>query len=71
MRAVTATDDSGIVEYYFWCTNISGFSSGWIADTTYTVQIGRAGQGLRFRVKARDAFGNETDWSTEEVATSQ
>jgi hypothetical protein len=71
MRAVTATDASGIVEYYFWCTSESGFSSGWIANPTYAVQVGRAGQGHTFRVKARDAFGNETAWSTEERAVPQ
>ena len=68
MTAVEATDDSEIVEYYFWCTSESGFSSGWIANTTYTVQVGRGGQGHTFRVKARDAFYNETEWSIEEVA---
>jgi hypothetical protein len=68
MRAVTATDASGIVEYYFWCTTESGFSSGWIATPIYAVQVGRSGQGHMFRVMARDAFGNETAWSTEERA---
>jgi hypothetical protein len=68
MRAVTAEDDSGIVEYYFYCTTESGFSSGWVEDPSYSVQIGRSGQGHIFRVKARDAFGNETAWSTEERA---
>ena len=40
-----------------------GFSSGWIDDPTWSVWIGRANQGLRFRVKARDIYGNETEWS--------
>jgi hypothetical protein len=68
MRAVTATDASGVVEYFFECINNSGFSSGWIATPTHSVQIGRGNQGLIFRVKARDAFHNETAWSTEERA---
>jgi len=68
MTAVVATDNSGIVEYYFWCTSEPGLSSGWIAVPTYSVQVGRSGQGHTFRVKARDAFYNETEWSTEERA---
>jgi len=68
MRAVAAQDASGFVEYFFECTTESGFSSGWIPDPTYTVLVGRSGQGHRFRVKARDMYGNETAWSTEERA---
>ena len=71
MRAVVANDASGVVEYYFWCTSESGFSSGWIADPTWAVLVGHSGQGHTFRVKARDAFGNETAWSTEEIALPQ
>jgi hypothetical protein len=68
MRAVVAQDASGIVEYFFECTTEPGFSSGWILDPTYMVLVGRSGQGHRFRVKARDLYGNETAWSTEERA---
>ncbi|OHB73958.1 MAG: hypothetical protein A2Z25_05575 [Planctomycetes bacterium RBG_16_55_9] len=60
MTAVEATDPSGNVEYYFECTTESGFSSGWQSSRTYEVKLGRQGQGQRFRVKARDSFGNET-----------
>jgi hypothetical protein len=68
MRAVVAVDaGGGPVEYFFQCTTESGFSSGWIATEAYRVLVGRTGQGHRFRVKARDQWGNETAWSTIEV----
>lgn len=65
MTAVEATDPSGSVEYYFECTTESGFSSGWQSSRTYEVKLGRRGQRHRFRVKARDSFGNETAPSSE------
>ena len=68
MTAAEATDASGPVEYFFECTTESGFSSGWHSSRNYEVLVGRAGQGNRFRVKARDQFGNETAWS-EELST--
>jgi hypothetical protein len=64
MTAVEATDPGGNVQYYFECTTESGFSSGWQSSRTYEVKVGRSGQRQRFRVKARDAFGNETAPST-------
>ena len=68
MRAVVAVDaGGGPVEYFFQCTTENGFSSGWIATEEYRVLVGRSGQGHRFRVKARDEWGNETAWSTIEV----
>ena len=68
MRAVIAVDaGGGPVEYFFECTTESGFNSGWIASESYTVLVGRKDQRLLFRVKARDQWGNETAWSTEEV----
>ncbi|MHC4520042.1 MAG: right-handed parallel beta-helix repeat-containing protein, partial [Planctomycetota bacterium] len=63
MLAVTATDDSGFVEYEFECDQVPGLGSGWQAEPLYTVLVGRQGQGLRFRVRARDGSGNKTDWS--------
>lgn len=67
MMAVTAVDDSGgAVEYYFECESPygaeapAGLSSGWQTSPIYTVRVGRRGQGLRFRVYARDASGNPT-----------
>jgi parallel beta-helix repeat protein len=60
MTAAEATDSSGNVEYYFECTTQSGFSSGWQSSRTYSKKIGRSLQNQMFRVKARDAYGNET-----------
>lgn len=69
MTAVVAVDaGGGPVQYFFECTTDHGFNSGWIAAPTYRVTVGRSGQGLRFRVKARDQFGNETAWAPEDVA---
>ena len=65
MTAAEATDASGVVEYLFQCTTEPGLSSSWQTDRTYTVKVGRANQRYRFRVKARDLFGNETGWSFE------
>jgi parallel beta-helix repeat protein len=69
MTAVVAVDaGGGIVEYFFDCTTENGFDSGWIQTPTYSVLIGRSGQLHRFRVRARDQFGNMTAWSEEDVA---
>lgn len=69
MTAVVAVDaGGGPVQYYFECTTNHGLSSGWIATPTYQVLLGRKGQGHRFRVRARDQFGNMTAWSPEDVA---
>jgi parallel beta-helix repeat protein len=64
MTASQASDSSGEVQYYFECTTESGFSSDWQSSRTYSVKIGRSGQGQRFRVKARDIYGNQTAPST-------
>jgi hypothetical protein len=64
MTAAQASDENGPVEYYFECTTQSGFNSGWQTSRTYTVLVGRTGQGHRFRVRARDAGGNVTGWSS-------
>lgn len=73
MTASTATDaDTPPVQYYFEETtgNPGGSSSGWISTTTY-VDSGLNGSTLyTYRVKARDALGNETGWSTPESATT-
>jgi hypothetical protein len=65
MTAVEATDASGDVQYLFECTSRSSFSSSWQSSPYYEVQIGRGGQYLQFRVKARDIFENETLYSPE------
>jgi hypothetical protein len=69
MKAKTATDPSGGVQYYFECTDYpklppDGFSSGWQGSPSYTVLVSiYSGKNYRFRVKARDLHGNETAWS--------
>jgi parallel beta-helix repeat protein len=68
MRAAEATDQSRWVEYFFECITDPAFSSSWQSSPTYSVLIGRSGQGLRFRVKARDLYANETEWSEELAA---
>lgn len=68
MTAVQASDPAGGVQYFFQCTTESGFNSGWQDSPTYQVRVGRSGQLHRFRVKARDSFGNETAYSEEIVA---
>jgi len=62
MTAAEATDPSGPVEYFFECSQY-GFSSGWQTERNYTVVVGRTGQDIEFRVRARDPYGNMTDWS--------
>lgn len=63
MTAEIATDPSGGVQYYFECTNESGFSSGWQGSPSYTVLVGGSGQNNYFRVRARDVLDNRTGWS--------
>jgi hypothetical protein len=73
MAAVPATDDSGgPVQYYFECVQEpgvwpDGFSSGWIDTPQWRPPgpVGRKNQGLRFHVRARDQYGNKTEWSGE------
>jgi len=71
MTVAECSDESGTVKYYFECTTEDGFNSdGWLSFTpgspcTYTVPIGQKTQGHRFRVRARDFYGNQTGWSTE------
>jgi len=65
MTAAEATDASDWVEYFFECTTDSTRSSGWQRSRTYSVPVGRSGQGQYFRVKARDLYANETAWSEE------
>ena len=73
MAAVLATDaGGGLVEYFFECLDRpaeapEGFSSGWIPNNTWTVLVGRQNQGLRFRVRTRDQYGNKSEWSTVEM----
>jgi hypothetical protein len=63
MTAAIATDPSGGIQYYFECTDESGFNSSWQGSPTYTVTVGPSGHNFSFRVKARDFYLNETGWS--------
>ncbi|MBN2592179.1 MAG: right-handed parallel beta-helix repeat-containing protein [Sedimentisphaerales bacterium] len=65
MTAAEATDASGPVQYFFECTTEPGFSSGWQISKDHMVPVGQGRQAHCFRVKARDQFGNETEWSEE------
>jgi hypothetical protein len=67
MTATTATDDTGPVEYYFRNTSNS-VVSGWTTSTSWTNTGLVTGQTYGYQVKARDAVGNETSWSTEATA---
>ncbi len=72
MGCVEAEDENEPVQYYFYCDDEpkiapQGFSSGWIDDPEWSVKVGRR-QPYRFRVKARDAAGNETEWSSIVIA---
>jgi len=77
MQAATAVDDSGgPVQYQFYCEEYSGiypdgFSSDWLNTSIWQVQVGRQNQYLRFRVRARDQYGNATRWSDWERAIAR
>jgi hypothetical protein len=65
MTAVQATDESGSVEYYFSC--VSGgngcVDSGWQSDQTWSPAGLDANTVYSYKVRARDAFGNENSAS--------
>jgi len=65
MIAAEATDAGGLVEYFFECTTNAGLSSGWQRARNYEVRVDSAGQGHSFRVRVRDQYDNETEWSEE------
>jgi predicted outer membrane repeat protein len=67
MTAAEATDASGPVEYLFEHMD-PHYSSGWQSSRTYSVQVGTFRNRNSYRVKARDMFGNETEWSEELMA---
>jgi hypothetical protein len=74
MTAAEATDASGgLVEYYFECSD-DRYSSGgpgdpggtqWRTERTYKVKVGQSGRNFRFKVIARDIYGNQTAPSAE------
>jgi hypothetical protein len=61
MTAVLASDESGVVEYYFTCVagDPNCQDSNWQSDRTFTVAGLSADTYYEFRVRARDAAGNE------------
>ncbi|AQQ72131.1 Fibronectin type III domain protein [Limihaloglobus sulfuriphilus] len=65
MAAKYAQDSSSLVEYYFDCIEDDAFDYGWIDANVYTAYDLILESKYTFRVKARDAFGNETEWSDE------
>jgi hypothetical protein len=72
MTGTTASDDSGVVDYFFECTvgAQSCGTSGWQSSASYGA-TGLAAHTLHsFRVKARDASANETGWSVFADATT-
>jgi len=69
MTAAEATDPGGNVQYYFECTTEPAFNSGWQSSRTYEVKIGGLHVYAKFRVKARDVYGNQTAPSSELPAT--
>ena len=66
LTAGTAFDPGGI-EYYFKCTDGSLASSGWRTSATWTFVPPVRALNAPYRVKYRDGFGNESDWSAVKV----
>ena len=76
MTATTATDPGGGIKYYFDCVEApqGGYwegceDSGWQSGTTFSDWYLIAGNSYHYRIKARDAHGNETGWSAEAAIT--
>ncbi|MHC4638376.1 MAG: DUF7901 domain-containing protein [Planctomycetota bacterium] len=72
MTAKTATDPSGPIGYFFAETsgNPGGDNSGWQSSTGY-VDVGLdPNTTYQYKVRAKDALGNMTAWSTTEAETT-
>ena len=70
MTATNATDFSNPVEYYF--VNVSNSAnSGWSTSRVWTNDSLTAGNTYGYRVKARDAFSNETAYSAVALAVAE
>jgi hypothetical protein len=63
MAAVTATDESGPVQYYFDCISGNSTDSGWIDFPTYTTGPFLTLNYSGYRVCARDTMGNVNSFS--------
>lgn len=70
MVATTASDPDGGIEYFFdsieaaegtWWNGAE--DSGWLTSSTFSDWYLQEGFTYHYRVKARDALGNETGWS--------
>jgi PKD repeat protein len=70
MSAVSASDDSGVVQYRFACTSGGAgcTTSAWQTGTGYTASGLAPNTGYSFAVQARDLAGNETAWSESRAA---
>lgn len=70
MTALTANDDSGLVEYQFTCVaGANGCSSSaWQTSTSYTATGLNSGSAYSYQVVARDLYSNQTSAST--IATA-
>ena len=73
MKATTATDPSGGVQYYFEETtgHSGGSNSGWQSSSSYTDSGLSPGTTYKYRVRTRDALGNTGSWSTTKSATTE
>jgi chitodextrinase len=71
MVATTATDESLPIVYYFECVSDPNHDSGWQTSTTYTATGLTPETSYTFKVKARDAAGNATNWSSEVSVSTQ
>lgn len=72
MTALTASDDSGLVEYQFTCVaGASGCSSSaWQTSTSYTATGLSSGNAYSYQVVARDLYNNLTSASAIATATT-
>ena len=72
LTATTVTDDSGVVEYQFICTNGAAgcVASDWKSSVDFVFTGLEANTQYTYQVKARDGSGNETPFSTSASATT-
>lgn len=72
MTAISASDDSGLVEYQFTCVaGASGCgSSAWQTSTSYTASGLSSGNPYSYQVVARDLYNNLTTASAIATATT-
>jgi hypothetical protein len=74
MKASTATDASGGIQYHFVCTLPIGGSgcvdAPWQTSSTYTATGLQSGTSYSYQVQAKDSLGNMTSFSTTRSATS-